>query len=104
MKVDVFKWLNGFPTFICTGDFAFDNAILHVDPPLKVVFDMEILGDRWLRGTSLSHGILPTNSPERKRSVRQVEDMLASIQKDPSIENVRKFGGYDKPIPIEKVC
>ena len=104
MKLDAFRRVNGFPPIICTGDFAMDNALLFIeDPPMKVLFDMNIMGDRMLRSSSLSHGILPMGSDRRKEAVQQVLDMKNSLQRDPSEKNVRSFGGYDKPIKLERL-
>lgn len=55
IRVDVFKELNGFHWCLRSGDFQFDNRILHVLPEYNTHFSCEMVGVRRMRPTSLSN-------------------------------------------------
>lgn len=103
VRTEVFRYFNGYPPYECTGDFGFDNVLLMSDPRAKVVFDMRVLARRRVHAGSLSHGVLPMESPRRKRAVSQVMKMAASLKADPSHDNARSFGGYNQTVDLRRV-
>lgn len=54
MTTDLFVRMNGFADEICSMDFEFDTRCRAIG--VRVIDDTEVMGDRFVRGDSLSHG------------------------------------------------
>lgn len=80
MTIDLFRFMNGFQNFKCTGDFEFDNRVRFGDSGSKVIDDQTILGRRRIHASSLSHGIAPMKSPMRNRDINMLMKSLELVR------------------------
>lgn len=99
MTVDLFRRLNGFADFRCSGDFDFDNRAAFSD--VEIIHDQTVLGRRRLHSASLSHGIAPMDSPARTRDFEQLYRNLAAVKKSP--RRAAEFGALDKAFSLRRI-
>lgn len=78
MSIEFFRSLNGFQPLLCSGDFEFDNRARYSGLG-KVIDDQTILGRRRLHEDSLSHGVAPTNTPQRDNALAVVMRSLKGV-------------------------
>lgn len=100
LTVKLFRQMNGFANLKCSGDFDFDNRV-EFSRSARVLWDMEVMAHRRLLSGSLSNGVLPLGSTQRKKSVDAVFKHLESVRKCSSC--AKRFGAIKTAFELEVV-
>lgn len=99
MRRELFERLNGFPAWVCSADYAFDNMARYTGA--VVIDDQTILGNRRLHSRSLTGGEYKYDS-EKRKSMNAIQlAQLARLKKTPTLVQARDFGALDRADRLE---
>jgi hypothetical protein len=87
IHMSLFEEVNGFDWCLKSGDFQFDNRVLHVRPAYEVHYSTEMVGIRRMRPSSLSNN--------GESVAWKLMDIIKHMQENPTLTMARVYGMLD---------